>query len=78
MRLQLLNIRTHGTFFSNRKYPEVIQAVAQVLPLTHLNSALREVMLNGAPLRDVLGRLAILAAWGLVAFALALRWFRWR
>jgi len=56
----------------------VPQPFIQALPLTQLNDALREVMLEGRGLEGVAWRLAILLAWGLGTFALALRWFRWR
>jgi ABC-type multidrug transport system permease subunit len=67
-----------GTFFSSRRFPEAVQPLIQALPLTQLNDALREVMLEGGTLMDVAWKLAILAAWALVTFTLALRWFRWR
>jgi ABC transporter DrrB family efflux protein len=67
-----------GTFFSSRRFPDAVQPLIQALPLTQLNDALREVMLEGASLGRVAGRLAVLAAWGGVAFLLALRWFRWQ
>jgi ABC transporter DrrB family efflux protein len=67
-----------GVFFSSARFPEAVQPVVQALPLTQLNTALREVMLQGMPLTDVAWRLGVLALWGGVSFALALRWFRWR
>jgi ABC-2 type transport system permease protein len=67
-----------GTFFSSKRFPDVTQPVIQALPLTQLNDALREVMLEGAGLRQMGWRLAVLAAWGTISFVLALRWFRWR
>jgi ABC-type multidrug transport system permease subunit len=67
-----------GIFFSSRRFPDEIQPLIQALPLTQLINALREVMLEGAGLADVGWRLAILAAWAVVCFALALRFFRWR
>ena len=67
-----------GTFFSTARFPGAMQPVVRALPLTALNDALRAVMLDGATLPDVAGDLAILAAWGALAFALALRLFRWR
>jgi ABC-type multidrug transport system permease subunit len=66
-----------GTFFSAKRFPEAIQPLIQALPLTQLNDALREIMLEGAPFGSVAVRVAILAGWGVVCFALALRWFRW-
>src|SRR5207249_3871436 len=62
-----------GTFFSSKRFPDVIQPIIQALPLTQLNDALREIMLRGASLADVSGRLAILAAWAVCCFFLALK-----
>ncbi|HYT90561.1 MAG TPA: ABC transporter permease [Gemmataceae bacterium] len=67
-----------GTFFSSKRFPDAAQPFIQALPLTQLNDALRDVMLEGKSLTDVAWRLAILMAWALGSFALALRWFRWR
>src|SRR6266704_1238996 len=39
-----------GTFFSSKRFPDVAQPFIQALPLTQLNDALREVMLEGASL----------------------------
>ncbi len=67
-----------GTFFSSKRFPDVMQPFIQALPLTQLNDGLREVMLEGAGPGEVAWRLGILAAWGVVCFALALKWFRWQ
>lgn len=67
-----------GVFFSSKRFPETIQPVIQALPLTQINDALREVMLEGAGFDKTWHRLLILLAWGMVCFTLALRWFRWR
>lgn len=67
-----------GVFFSSERFGEGMQPVIQVLPLTQLNDALRAVMLEGAGLAQIGWRLGVLALWGVVCFALALRWFRWR
>jgi ABC-type multidrug transport system permease subunit len=67
-----------GTFFSSKHYPEAAQPFIQGLPLTQLNDALREVMLEGATLGQVAWRLGILLLWAAVPFAIALKWFRWR
>ncbi|MEI7683954.1 MAG: ABC transporter permease [Planctomycetota bacterium] len=66
-----------GVFFSASRFPDVTQPFIQALPLTRLINALREVMLEGAGLADIRGHLFVLAAWTLVTFLLALRWFRW-
>jgi ABC transporter DrrB family efflux protein len=67
-----------GIFFSSSRFPAAIQPLIQALPLTQLNDALREIMLEGLGFAAVGWRLAILAGWAVVCFALALRWFRWR
>ena len=50
----------------------------QALPLTALNDALRAVMLEGKGLPAITGQLLLLAVWGLVTFAIALKIFRWQ
>jgi ABC-2 type transport system permease protein len=67
-----------GTFFSSRQFPDVAQPFIQALPLTQLNDALRETMLEGAALPSVSWRLAILASWAVVPFLIALKSFRWQ
>lgn len=66
-----------GVFFSTANFPAFLQPVIQALPLTALNDALRAVVLEGATLHAVGGELALLAAWGIIPFAAALRLFRW-
>ena len=67
-----------GIFFSSTRFPDVMQPFIQALPLTQLNDALREIMLEGKSLTQVGWRIGIMAAWGIVTFVLALRWFRWQ
>jgi ABC-2 type transport system permease protein len=67
-----------GIFFSSDRFPDAFQPFIKAIPLTPLIDALRAVMLEGASLASQLPRIAILAAWGTVTFALALRLFRWR
>lgn len=68
---------TSGVFFSSERFPDMLQPLVKALPLTALNDALRAVILEGATLPSQLPRIAILAAWGLVSFVLALKLFRW-
>jgi ABC-2 type transport system permease protein len=67
-----------GVFFSSERFPKAAQPFIQALPLTALNNALRGVMLEGRGLLGVASELAILAVWGIVAFAVALKIFRWQ
>jgi ABC-type multidrug transport system permease subunit len=65
-----------GSFFSNERFPGFLQPLVQAMPLTHVNAALREVMLGGAGLGGVGVELAVLLGVALVSFAVALRLFR--
>jgi len=67
-----------GTFFANESLTGVMRWAAEVLPLTHVNRALRDVMLEPGTLLDIWLPLTALAAVGLTCFALALRLFRWQ
>jgi ABC-type multidrug transport system permease subunit len=67
-----------GVFFSSDRFPDVIQPFVRALPLTQLIDAMRAVAIEGASLASQFGAVAILVAWGVVSFALALRWFRWQ
>jgi ABC-type multidrug transport system permease subunit len=66
-----------GIFFSTERFPDVVQPVLSILPLTPLIHALRSVMLEGASLVSLGPQLALIVAWGSVTFILALRCFRW-
>jgi ABC-type multidrug transport system permease subunit len=66
-----------GVFFSYERFPAVIQPLIKALPLTALNDALRASILEGTPLISQWPRLLLMALWGGLSFALALRWFRW-
>jgi ABC-type polysaccharide/polyol phosphate export permease len=67
-----------GVFFSSSNFPDVVQPVIQALPLTALVDAMRGVILEGATLAGVWDEIAILSAWTLVPFVIALRIFKWR
>ena len=67
-----------GVFFSATNFPRAFQPFIQALPLTAVNDALRATMLRGAGWSAAAPELAIVAAWLLVSFALALKLFRWQ
>ncbi|MBV9343203.1 MAG: ABC transporter permease [Acidobacteria bacterium] len=66
-----------GVFFSYERFPALIQPFIKLLPLTALNDALRATILEGSALAGQSSRLLVMFLWGGIAFALALRWFRW-
>ena len=67
-----------GTFFSAARFPQWFQPIIKALPLTALNDVMRAVMNDGVPLVSHWTQLAIVLAWGLVSFVVALRIFRWQ
>jgi ABC transporter DrrB family efflux protein len=67
-----------GVFFSSERFPDALQPFVRALPLTALNTALRGVINEGQTLAAVAPQIAIVAAWGLLSFAVALKIFRWR
>jgi ABC-type multidrug transport system permease subunit len=67
-----------GVFFSSERFPDALQPFIRALPLTALNDSLRGIMIDGAGLAQVAAPMAIVCAWGLVSFGLALKLFRWR
>jgi ABC-type multidrug transport system permease subunit len=67
-----------GTFFSYARFPDFLQPAIKALPLTALNDALRAVINDGSSLASNWVALSVLAGWGVVSFAIALRIFRWQ
>ncbi|MGH7562055.1 MAG: ABC transporter permease [Gemmatimonadales bacterium] len=66
-----------GIFFSSSRFPGPVQPFVQALPLTAVNDALRASLLEGSSLVQVAPELAIIAAWLVGSFVLALKLFRW-
>ena len=66
-----------GTFFPIDNFPAWLQPFCKILPLTHLNDAMRNVAFEGAHLTDCGKQLGILAVWAVVGYALAVKAFKW-
>ncbi|MFS8082713.1 MAG: ABC transporter permease [Ginsengibacter sp.] len=66
-----------GTFFSINVFPPWLRGIAQAMPLTHLNNALREVAFEGRGLWDVRSEIGILLLWGVVVYFVAIKVFKW-
>ena len=67
-----------GVFFSAQRFPDALQPLIKALPLTAAIEALRANMLQGASLAQLNGQVAILSAWLVICFGLALWLFRWK
>lgn len=66
-----------GAFFSEDTFPKVLQILASILPLSHLIELARDVMVYDDTVWDHLGNVAVVAGWGVVGLAVAIRGFRW-
>jgi ABC-2 type transport system permease protein len=67
-----------GVFFSAQRFPDSVQPLIRILPLTAVIDALRAHMLQGAGLIELAPQLVTLGVWLVACFALALKLFRWR
>ena len=66
-----------GSFFSPAAFPPVVEAIADVLPLTYFIKLTRNVLLYNEEVWDDWRAVAVVAAWGLAGALAAVRWFRW-
>lgn len=66
-----------GTFFPIDNFPGWLQPLCKILPLTHLNDAMRNVAFEGARLTDCGVQLGALAIWAFVGYAIAIKVFKW-
>lgn len=67
-----------GVWFSLEGANPWIQSLANLSPLTHMLSAARAVMLDGAGLADISNHLLILIGMGLVFVAIGTKLFKWK
>lgn len=66
-----------GTFFSIDAFPRWLQPISRAMPLTYFNDAMRRISFEGAHLSDCWVQIAILLGWGVAAYAVAIKVFRW-
>ncbi len=66
-----------GTFFPIDNFPYWLRPLCKILPLTHLNDAMRNVAFEGARLSDCGLQIGVLAIWGVIAYGVAIKVFKW-
>ena len=66
-----------GVFFDVQNAPKFLTDIAQVLPLAHIISGLRDGFSTGAGIAHHAGDLAVIAAWGVIGVFFAVRGFTW-
>jgi ABC-2 type transport system permease protein len=66
-----------GGFGPTRDYPQFLQTIADVLPLTYLVEIVQAAVYEGSPIWEQPRAVLVLAAWGLAGSLIASRRFRW-
>lgn len=66
-----------GTFFPIDNFPNWLQPFCNLLPLTHLNDAMRNVAFEGMHLYDCGKQLGILGLWAVIGYVAAVKVFKW-
>jgi ABC-type multidrug transport system permease subunit len=67
-----------GVFFSSERFPDVVQPVIKILPLTALVDALRANMLQGTSVAEMGLQMGALGGCLVMCFGLAMKLFRWK
>jgi ABC-2 type transport system permease protein len=66
-----------GTFFPIEVFPEWLQSLCKILPLTQYNTAIRKLSFEGQHITDCWLELGILGAWIAVVYILVVRVLKW-
>jgi ABC-2 type transport system permease protein len=66
-----------GAFGERERYPAVLRAIGDVLPLKYLLDAINAIYLHGRQLWDEPTAVAVLAGWGAFGILVAIKKFRW-
>ncbi len=66
-----------GTFFSIDSFPKWLQPISKAMPLTHLNTAMRNIAFEGQTLWEVKSEIGILLLWGVLVYTVAVKVFKW-
>lgn len=67
-----------GIFYPIDILPDLIQPLANILPLSFLANGLREIVVDGAGLLDIIPDLIGLSVWALLALVVAIKVFVWK
>lgn len=66
-----------GTFFPIDAFPEFLQPIARILPLTFMNDAMRKISFEGVAITQVLPEILALIVWGIIVYAIVIKVFKW-
>lgn len=66
-----------GTFFPIDAFPSWLQPLCRILPLTHFNEAMRNIAFEGASLISCWQNIGVMVIWGVIAYVVAIKVFKW-
>ena len=66
-----------GLFFPINIMPDFLKTIANALPATNLNDAMRMIMLQGVAISEVGKELLIVGGWTIGCLMIAIKFFRW-
>jgi len=66
-----------GVFYDTEHLPAALDAIAQILPLTHVIDGLQGAIVSGRGIADHREAVLVLAAWAIGGILIAVRTFRW-
>ncbi len=66
-----------GSFWTPQAYPPVLEAIANLLPLTYFIHLMRDIVLLNEQIWDNWTDVGVVAAWGLFGLVVTVRRFRW-
>lgn len=66
-----------GVFFPVDVFPTWLQPIGHLMPLTHLNEAMRKIAFEGASFSEVGTHLLVLLIWAIVVYVVTSRMFKW-
>lgn len=66
-----------GIFFSYERFPEIVQPIIKLLPLTPVIDALRAITMDGKSILTLGPEILVMVFWCVVPFVVALAIFRW-
>ena len=77
MSIQFPMMFLSGIFFPVEMMPGFLRHIMNVMPLTYLGDALRQVMVESTPIHSQFANVGVLAGWFMVCLIVAVRFFRW-
>ena len=66
-----------GSFWTTQAYPPVLEAIANVLPLTYFIHLMRDIVLRHEQIWENWTDVGVVAAWGLFGLVVTVLRFRW-